>query len=91
MRAMPPPSAATRSCAFSLSNLLSVASASARICAMRFSSASLLSALVTMVVVSLPTTMRSARPSMSTVTDSREMPTSSATYVAPVAMAMSCR
>mmetsp|Transcript_2176 Transcript_2176/g.3415 ORF Transcript_2176/g.3415 Transcript_2176/m.3415 type:complete len:250 (-) Transcript_2176:492-1241(-) len=91
MRAMPPPSAATRSVAFSLSNLLSVASASARICAMRLASASLLLLSVIMVVSSLPTTTRSADPSISIVTLSREMPTSSATYVAPVAMAISWR
>mmetsp|Transcript_10200 Transcript_10200/g.9889 ORF Transcript_10200/g.9889 Transcript_10200/m.9889 type:complete len:209 (-) Transcript_10200:782-1408(-) len=91
IRAIPPPNAATRSCDFSLSNLLSLASASARICTIRLARASLFSSLVTMVVESLPTTMRSARPSISGVTLSRLMPTSSATYVAPVAMAMSCK
>mmetsp|Transcript_14703 Transcript_14703/g.28133 ORF Transcript_14703/g.28133 Transcript_14703/m.28133 type:complete len:224 (-) Transcript_14703:114-785(-) len=91
IRAMPPPSAATRSVAFSVSKSVSAFSASFRICAIRASIASCCFPSVTMVVCSFATTIRSAVPSMSVVTESSVMPTSSATYVAPVAMAMSCR
>mmetsp|Transcript_27571 Transcript_27571/g.92614 ORF Transcript_27571/g.92614 Transcript_27571/m.92614 type:complete len:376 (-) Transcript_27571:400-1527(-) len=89
IRAMPPPSAATRSAAFSVSKLLSDFEASRRICTMRFLMFSDCLPSVTIVVSSLPTTMRSHVPSMSTVTVSKAMPTSCATYVAPVATAMS--
>ena len=91
MRAMPPPRLATRSLSFSWSNSESDASASSCRLAMRLAMASLCAGSVTMVVWSFPMTTRSHRPSWSTVTASSVRPTSSATYVAPVAMARSCR
>mmetsp|Transcript_13263 Transcript_13263/g.26500 ORF Transcript_13263/g.26500 Transcript_13263/m.26500 type:complete len:216 (+) Transcript_13263:43-690(+) len=91
IRAIPPPRLATRSTALSLSKSVSADSACFRIWAIRAAMASDCFPSVTIVVVSLATTTRSAVPSISRVTESSVIPTSSATKVAPVAMAISCR
>mmetsp|Transcript_8052 Transcript_8052/g.23149 ORF Transcript_8052/g.23149 Transcript_8052/m.23149 type:complete len:335 (+) Transcript_8052:324-1328(+) len=90
MRAIPPPKDAMRSVHFSLSKSVSAASASRRNCVIRALMLSCCFPSMTMVVCSLAMTMRSAVPSMSKVTESRVIPSSSATKEAPVAMAISC-
>mmetsp|Transcript_4512 Transcript_4512/g.14589 ORF Transcript_4512/g.14589 Transcript_4512/m.14589 type:complete len:205 (+) Transcript_4512:1100-1714(+) len=91
MRPMAPPSLATRSSAFSLSNCESVSSASARITLMRSATSSWKSPVAIIVVRSLATAMRCALPSISGVTPSRLRPSCSVTKVAPVTTAMSSR
>ena len=87
--ATPPASLARRSCSFSLSYVLLVATICALICATRFAIASLLPAPLTMVVLSLVTVMVSAVPNISMVACSNLIPFSSLITVPPVRIAMS--
>ncbi len=87
--ATPPASLARRSWSFSRSQSESVSSISRLICAMRPLTSSSEPAPSTMVVSSLVTMTRRARPSRSTVAVSSLRPISSEMTCAPVRMAMS--
>ena len=78
MTATPPDSLASRSLSFSLSQSESDASISLRICSIRSAISDSLPAPPTIVVLSLVTTIRRARPSCSRVTESSLYPSSGA-------------